>query len=175
MKGSRITPLQALEGPHPPEGTMLLLIEPARVPPHLALIRDASYYSLSIKGVELEKDGHTLLRTLDRKGKPYLLIPFEAPSDEKDASGIFSSYEGQEPPVSSCLAPLRDLCGLTGNEGIATVHDLLRELERQGQLRPPFYFRNMETPEDGEFRIPDYGEEEVREHLQRYGKGRSVR
>lgn len=173
MKGSCIAPLKALEGRIVPEGSFLVLIEPGRIPPHLASIHDGLYYSLSVKGVEREKDANKVLRTLERKGKPLLLIPFRTSTEAKGASSVFASYEGSEPPISSCLAPLRELCGFSREKVPGTVHDLIRELDKEGRLLPPFFYRNMESPANNEFWIPDYDEEEVREHLRRYEQGKA--
>ncbi len=169
MTDTRIRSIEALEACQPPEGAFILLIEPRRIPPHLALIENGRYYSLSVKGVEVDKNASELLRAFHRKGKEVLLIGLSPGSELSEPSNFFLPYRGWEPPTSSCLGPIIDRCGLSEGKDIGTVHDLVAKLEFNDMLRPPHYIKGWNgngVPE--EIRIPAYRTADVRAHLDRY-------
>lgn len=174
MTDTRIKPIEPLEGDMPPKGTYVLLVGPRRVPPHLALIRNGFYYSLSVKGVEVEKDASEVLRALERKGKEAVLLGISSTLEEDPPSELFLAYKGSEPPLSSCLGPIVDFCGFPEVSGIRTVHDLIVHLEASEMLDPPHLMKGMgerDIPE--EIRIPAYEEADVRAYLDRYYQGSS--
>lgn len=173
MNGTRLAGLELLPGTDLPHGNFLLLIEPQRIPPHLAFISEGRYYSLSVKGVEAEKEASSVLAALDRKDKEHILIGVGSLPASRSPKELFLAYEGKEPPNSSCLSPLLDLWGFAGR-GIETVHGLMAELQDQEKLEPPHRIRNSKLSEDAkEIRIPPYSGDEVNAHLQRYAKAQA--
>lgn len=174
MKGTEISPVRKLENSPPLHGEFLLLIEPHRVPPHLGILKDGAYYSLSAKGVELAKDGSKVLEAMKKKRKKVLLLRVSIPEGNPPVESSFRSYQGKEPPNSSCLAPIRDRCVEEGSadEKVGTVHDLIRNLWDRGRMVPP-HFLIGEGAGSGSFRIPPYEGSDVEEHLRRYHTNRA--
>lgn len=175
MKDTEISAVEPLTQRVPPLGEYLLLIDPHNVPPHLGVLKDGLFYSLSVKGVELEKEGSALLSALKNKGKEVLLIGISLPGNSPSLHSCFRAYEGSEPPHSSCLEPILDRCSVrrsTGGPG--TVHDLIEELREVDRLAPPHFLIGGESRE-GHFRIPAYEEADVKAHLHRYHRRRAAR
>lgn len=165
-RGTEFSPLAPL-GRIPASGDFLLLIEPGRVPPHLAWVRDGRYYALSVKGVECDKELEGILRALDRKGKEALILPVSPTERESSLEQTFCEYEGAGPPENSCLAPIRDLCGVRSEADAPTVHELVALLHANGRLRPPFLLHTS-GPLPERFILPAYGKADVEAHIRNY-------
>lgn len=175
MKDTEISPVEPLTQPPPSPGEYLLLIDPHNVPPHLGILKDGFYYSLSVKGVELEKEGGALLSALKKKGKEVLLIGISLTVDSPSLHSSFQAYEGSEPPYSSCLEPILDRCSVRDpTDGPGTVHDLIETLRKGDRLAPPHFLMGKES-RGGHFRIPAYEEEDVKAHLRRYHRRKAAR
>ncbi len=167
MKGTCIRSVHSLGQGVLPRGVFLLLVEPGRIPPHLALIEDGFYFSLSVKGVELEKDAKRMIDALDRKEKDFLMLGLGTDLDPEKARRAFEAYEGHEPPLTSCLEPI--VLRLFGADApkLRTVHGLIAHLREEGLLQEAHYSGPVQRIE-GEFWIPPYEEADVRAHLDRY-------
>lgn len=169
MKGTLIEAVQEWQGGPLDAGSYILLVEPRRVPPHLALIEGGHYYSLSVKGVEKGKNAYRTLEALQRKGKAFLLIRFQAPANAPSPYEAFEAYEGTGPPQISCLPPLLDRCAVPQDRGCDTVHELIASLSERELLHPPHLAKKLDPfPEGGEMRIPFYRREDVFAHLERF-------
>ncbi|MFB6258408.1 MAG: hypothetical protein ABEH38_06925 [Flavobacteriales bacterium] len=167
VSGTWLAPVAEWDKSAPPEGEFLLLIEPQRIPPHLALLARGSYFSLSVKGVELEQDPSRFFSLIDRKKKELLFLPVTPPLEAPDPLEAFLPYKGQGPPHYTCLSPLADRF-LVEHEQVETVHGLIEQLDGKGLLERPFLQRNTTEGDRDGLWIPPYHGNDVRMYLRNH-------
>ncbi|MCT4580083.1 MAG: hypothetical protein N4A35_01585 [Flavobacteriales bacterium] len=92
---------------HLESGFFLCLIATNKIPPHIAIIANGKYYSVSVRGVKIAVDYQSLLKTIHHKKIPSLFIQLAI---EPNFQALKKAY-GQYPKLTekeSCLFPIRD-------------------------------------------------------------------
>jgi len=137
-------------------GLWLVLVGINEIPPHIALISEGKYYSLSARKVDCGTSLERLTNTLERKQIPTLFVNIEEKTTES-ANAIASSdnYRGEAIPVKSlqkiykdlqplgnsentCLSPIKDFfaeCYSREFTRISYVFELLALCEKKGLLK----------------------------------------
>ncbi|HXB12388.1 MAG TPA: hypothetical protein VNZ45_10405, partial [Bacteroidia bacterium] len=93
-------------------GLWLVLAGLKDVPPHIALISEAKYYSVSVRNVKAGEPIDKFLRAISRKSLPTLFVSIKAPLHTKFKGGglqeIFESYTTLGNGDHTCHWPIRD-------------------------------------------------------------------
>lgn len=105
------------------KGLWLLLIGINDVPPHIALINEAKYYSLSARTVDCGSSSGRLLNILRRKNIPALFIRIETKNTA--ASYLEKIYKNLQPlgnNQNTCLSPIKELFTECHSDEFASVY-----------------------------------------------------
>jgi hypothetical protein len=99
-------------------GLWLIMAGVDDIPPHIALLNEGKYYSVSARKVDIGSPLENLLKAISRKNVPTLFIKFPQPASQLiDLEGIFEQYPTLGTPIQnsafniehfSCLWPVRD-------------------------------------------------------------------
>lgn len=93
-------------------GLFLVMAGIDTIPPHIALINDGLYYSVSAKKVEVGVPVANFLKAISRKNVPTLFVSIESPLQGRyrgaTLEGIFENYPTLGNGEHSCLWPVRD-------------------------------------------------------------------
>lgn len=91
------------------EGVYLVILHAIRVPPHIGLIAGGHYYSLSIKGQELDVPVAALVRNVMLRKIPALFIRIGSGKDElrEEAVAAVRRFPKVEAGKSTCLSPVK--------------------------------------------------------------------
>jgi hypothetical protein len=120
-------------------GTFLLLLNVYNKPPHIAMMANGSYYSLSVKGVEAGKPAQNIIRSIHIHRTPSLFIQLEETSN--NILRIFNSYPALDTGLATCLSPVKDFCYQaysTDLKGVDYIFDLLPRLMNQKKVEGCF-------------------------------------
>src|SRR5581483_9907171 len=93
-------------------GLWLVMAGIGDIPPHIALINDGLYYSVSAKKVEAGVPTANFFKAISRKSVPTLFIQFKTertPPSQVYAGEAFEKYPVLGPGDHSCLWPVRDV------------------------------------------------------------------
>lgn len=144
----------------------LLLIEPENIPPHLGLIVNGSYYSISVKGVRSGTNAENLINSLIKKSKKALFVQLNNwQPDPNELMKIFSSYSAPDGLKITCLSPILDaLEQEMGSEvrDCSFVFELIPFLEVRGKVGLTFQLGMEKLIKDGAFSLTKYKLEDIR-------------
>ena len=140
-------------------GTYIWVIHADKIPPHLGISSDGMFFSLKVTGVDFDLPADRLLKTLDRKWIPLLIIETDSIS-VKDLRIVYSHYESAKDGGNTCLSPIKELFDL---EKVNTIHELLKELKGKSKVKG-VYGKNLPCHYKG---IPQYELDAVNERLRK--------
>jgi len=129
------------------EGLYLVIIHATRIPPHIGIIADKHYHSLTIKGQEVNIPVEALIRNNSQRKIPSLFVKIKQHPAFSDLllKEHFVSNVKQFPKVAvnvaTCLSPVKlffeELYGLPAKE-INYLFELLPRLETKGLIENVF-------------------------------------
>ena len=140
-------------------GTYIWVIHADKIPPHLGISSDGMFFSLKVTGVDFDLPADRLLKTLDRKWIPLLIIETDSIS-VKDLRIVYSHYESAKDGGNTCLSPIKEVFDL---EKVNTIHELLKELKGKSKVKG-VYGKNLPCHYKG---IPEYELDAVNERLRK--------
>lgn len=163
------------------EGVYLILLNPHQTPPHLLMSVGGKVFSISTKGVELDKPIEVYWKLILKHNLTALFVQLELPTfftlDElqKSIRTITSKFPSVSVSGVSCLMPLKNFYEETyqvENNQIQLVFDLLDEMKKHNHAQQ-FYHLNLEKElKEGEFLMKRYSVFEVNEAIHKSLKRR---
>lgn len=140
----------------------LVLIHPETIP-HLALIVNNKYYSLTYLEAEIGLDAPQLLTKLIRANKKLLLL--ELKQNITQVAKVFAQFESVDTSRTSCFIPVKQL--LIPNSQAEMVHQLIPELY-EAQFIAKSYHKNLENllNKNGDFELRSYTKEMIFSYIQ---------
>lgn len=145
--------------------SFILIQNTNQIPPHISLVVDGKYFSVSVSGVKTEIDFHSVLKNIQIKNIPCLILEITEIKFSSDAiSEVFNHYGRLDSPEKSCLFPIIDLLNRAYGLILESefVFELIKELE-QTQKIIGVYHLNMETKlESNSYLFPKYEREDIR-------------
>ena len=158
-------------------GLWLVMAGVDDIPPHIALINEGLYYSVSAKKVDHGTPLENFLKAISRKSTPTIFIRFRLPALHiVDLSKIFKNYPTLGNTIQhstfsiqhfSCLWPIRDFFAKTFSEKYSKaslVFELLAMAEKDGliaECKSLF----LDSAVEGMVTLPKYTHEQIREKI----------
>jgi len=154
------------------KNTWIVILHASRTPPHVGILIDGNYSSLTIKGHELDINSTVLLKTIQQKKIETLFVQLvKHPVFSTDYQNeIYQYYIKQFTQVkaneASCLSPvklfLQEFYAICENKN-ELLFELMEHL-KQNQYIDIVYGLNINTKlEDGEFSLPIYTNAQLQE------------
>ncbi len=147
-------------------GTYIVIVHASRIPPHIGIIADQAYHSLSIKGQELNVPVAAFIRNTTLRKIPCLFINIKShPAyDAAQLKEHFISSIQQFPKVAAgsatCLSPVKLFFEEVYRVKMKDVHsifELLPVLEAEGLIGET----SALFIATGRFQLPTYSMEEI--------------
>ncbi|UKN01848.1 hypothetical protein K6119_19175 [Paracrocinitomix mangrovi] len=142
-------------------GTYLVLVNPENIP-HLVLLHQGKYYSLTYEGVEVGKDFGPYFEKLKRLNKKILFVTIDGL--KKDPENVFSKYLFASKEEASCLSPIKELLLEDSNANL--IFELMPELYAQKMIGDTFQIGMHDLIEDGQFNMSKYSKTDVDNYIQ---------
>lgn len=142
----------------------ILLFHVDKIPPHLGLIQDNKYYSITVKEVEFGLSVTSILSLIKRKKIPTIII--ETSKSVNSAARCFDAYSRLDSSVLSCLAPIKDVYSSELKNHVTAVElvfDLLELLE-QREIIENYFELNLNC---STFAMQRYTMLELQQHISR--------
>lgn len=149
-----IKPFVSLE----PNKSYLSLIAINKVPPHLAIVTDLKYFSLSSAGVKNGMDANVILNSLNRKSIPSLFLQLSQKLDVNHSIAEYSKFE-QLDKGQSCLNPIKNLLTSIDDSLIKChfAYDLIAEMYNRKLIANAFSINYNPSS----LELISYGQEEI--------------
>lgn len=166
---AEVKPLQSAELLR---GTWIVIIHVGRVPPHVGLLTEGVYNSLTIKGHELDVSLEALLKTISQRkieSAFVKLVPHPVFSGDYQ-NETFKEFIKQFPAVkqneATCLSPLKLFLQefyAIGNDKEALLYELMQDLAENKYIK---YISGMNylIPATG-LELPFYTKEQLQERI----------
>ncbi len=127
-------------------GLWLVLIGINETPPHIILVNDGKYFSLSVRKVDCGSSVEKLISMLSRKNIPSLFIHIESKdSTEKISSLLHTIYKELRPlgnTENTCLSPIKEFFAEYFSRDFSSVNyvfELLALAEKKELLNKCLY------------------------------------
>jgi len=152
------------------KGVVLVLLHARRIPPHVGMIIDKTYQSLTIKGHELSVSLDALLRTINHKDKEVIFIKIKKHptfSDEYLKEHFVSNilqFDKVEENGATCLHPIRlffEEAYSLNTENVNYVFDLIEEINKNNMVDAVF-FKNIQADI---IELPVYNQRDINEGI----------
>jgi hypothetical protein len=145
-------------------GLWLVLAGVNDIPPHIALINEGSYYSVSAKKVEVGVNASTFLKAISRRSLPTLFVGIRSLHLE-GLREAFEKYPTLGNGSHSCLWPVRDFFEEAFSpdyKKVNLVFELLALAQKQQIIKE---CKSMFVEEKGIITLPKYTGEQIREKI----------
>jgi hypothetical protein len=130
-----------------------------KIPPHIGCSIDGFYFSLKVNGKDEGLSTDSILKVLNSKRIPTLVIKIQKTINLSEVIRVFSCVKTAESNGSSCLSPLKEI--LNAPNSISQLSELLKYLQNKNAFNFVFGL-NLKDDYKG---IPVYGMEEIKDRL----------
>ena len=145
------------------EGLWLVLAGVNDIPPHIALISEGKYYSVSARKVEVGVDMSTFLKAISRKNLPTLFFGIKS-TNTMGLKEAFQKYPTLGNGPHSCLWPVRDFFAEAFSQEYAKAN-LVFELLALAQKQQILLECKSLYIEGKTITLPKYTSEQIRERI----------
>ncbi len=156
------------------KNTWLVVLHASRTPPHIGILIDGNYNSLTIKGHELDININVLLKTIQQKKIESLFIQlkkhpvFSADYQKEICQYYIKQFTQVKANEASCLNPIK----LFLQEFYAVCEDknellfeLIDRLKQNQYIEFTCGLNVTSKIEEGEFSLPMYSNQELQETI----------
>lgn len=152
------------------KGAWLVILNASRTPPHVGLMIDGNYNSLTIKGHELNIHSSVLLKTIQQKKIESLFIKlkqhpvFSSEFQKEICQDYIRQFSQVKANEASCLSPiklfLQEFYAITENKQ-ELLFELVERLKQNQYISLTFGLNVDQKLEHNEFSLPMYSNEEL--------------
>jgi hypothetical protein len=150
-------------------GLWIVLYHADRIPPHLMLVSEGHYYSLSVKGNHLGEPVEPMLRYARSKKHKLIFFQVQLPSEiaysEEFLRSFFKRYIAPEAGKITCLYPIREFLEALSPKGFihsAFVFELFALLEKSGFSGEHFHLNmDEEWNNQKQIKLPLYSRADI--------------
>ncbi len=153
----------------------IVILHASRVPPHVGILINGNYNSLTIKGHELNVSVEVLLKTIQQKKIEALFIQlkkhpvFSAEYQKEICQHYIKQFTQVKPGDATCLSPvklfLQEFYALCNTEK-ELLFELTERLKQNNYITEVIGSNVNDKLDEGEFSLPMYTNEELQKVIQ---------
>jgi hypothetical protein len=154
------------------KNTWLVILHASRTPPHIGILVNGNYNSLTIKGHELNINGTVLLKTIQQKKIETLFIQlkkhpvFSSDYQKEICQFYIQQFTQVKVNEASCLNPiklfLQEFYAIPENKN-ELLFELVERLKQNHYISLTLGLNINDKIEDKEFSLPMYSNEQLQE------------
>lgn len=152
------------------KSTWLVILHASRTPPHIGILIDGNYNSLTIKGHELDVDIKVLLKTIQQKKIETLFIKlkkhpvFSSEYQKEICQFYIKQFTQVKANEASCLSPiklfLQEFYAITEHQQ-ELLFELIERLKQNQYISLTLGLNIEDRVEENEFSLPMYTNDEL--------------
>jgi hypothetical protein len=151
------------------KNTWLVILHASRIPPHIGVLIDGNYNSLTIKGHELNVNINALLKTIQQKKIEVLFVQlkyhpvFSTDYQKEICQHYIQQFTQVKPDEASCLSPVKLFLQEFYVLPLITEELLFELMDRlnQNNYIVDIFGLNLNTTNLNEFSLPIYSNKEL--------------
>jgi len=161
------------------KGVYILLYNVLVVPPHLLVLVNGKVFSISTKGVEIDKEMELYWQLIQRNNVPCIFVELQLPTlftlDElqEKIRLITSGFPAVQSHGVSCLMPIKEFCAevyQTQKQSVNLVFDLLDALKLKNSIQAYFHINLQRELQNNTFTMQKYTVTDVHEAIYKSDK-----
>lgn len=145
-------------------GSFILIQNTNQIPPHISLVNDGNYFSISVAGVKASNEVMPVIKNIQIKEIPSLILAITPLRFSNDAIGeIFIQYGPLNRTDKSCLFPIIEVL----NQSYGLIHEsefifeLIKELENTENLKYISHFNMQSILQNDSYLFPLYSRNDI--------------
>jgi hypothetical protein len=159
---NHIIPLEDLKSLQ--QGFFLCIWHANKIPPHIGVVIDGAYFSLKVKGKDVNIPVNEIVKLIEKKGICSVFVKIEQPIEKSDVAHVFSKFQIAQETKATCLTPITEI--LQVQNSVHKLSDLLNYFNAKNQISQVFGL-HLDTHFNG---ILSYGKEEIEARLKQLSK-----
>ncbi len=140
--------------------TLLWILHADKIPPHIGISTQGSYFSLKVNGKDEDLPVEKLLSLCQIKKMSVVIVQLLKNLSLEDLKMKFSDFEKAEDIKTTCLTPIKEL--FTNETNVLKLKDLLETQNKKGEIEKVFGL-NLRSTFKG---IPFYTTEQIQKRLE---------
>ena len=153
----------------------LVISNPIKLPPHIGILINEMYFSLTVNGFQKNKTVFSLLRKSSSLKLPIICLELKSSNHEKTdlinkAEVIFEKYERVKADGPSCLKPVLEFLENVysfGVENVKYIYELIPILQKKSMIKSVSATEIIEYFPDNKYYFLKYTDLELRNELVR--------
>lgn len=152
-------------------GTYLVVLHATRIPPHIGLIIDKNYHSLTIKGQDINTPVKALLKNIEQRKIPSLFVKikshpsFSQPYMKDHFILNIQQFPRVDTHLATCLSPIKlffDEVYAVSTNHVNFLFDLLPQLHHENLLE----FCTSMFIDEQTYTLPVYTQEQLNKEIE---------
>jgi hypothetical protein len=146
------------------ECSYILIQNTNQIPPHISLVVEGNYFSVSVSGVKTEVDFQSVLKNIQLKNIPCLILEISKIKFSSNAiADIFNHYGRLDKPEKSCLFPILDVLNRAYGLILESefVFELITELKKCEKLLAVFHLNMENLLKGNDYLFPIYNRKDI--------------
>jgi hypothetical protein len=144
--------------------SFILIQNTLQIPPHISLVVEGNYFSVSVSGVKTEVDFQSVLKNIQLKNIPCLILEIPKIKFSSEAiADIFNHYGRLDKPEKSCLFPILEVLNRAYGLILESefVFELITELKNCERLLGVFHLNMENLLKDNDYLFPMYNRNDI--------------
>ncbi|MBT6030308.1 MAG: hypothetical protein HOH13_08380 [Crocinitomicaceae bacterium] len=159
MNRERLTNIAEMNESFLSDGFFIVLFHANRIPPHLGLVANRKYFSLTAKETQVDIDINPIWRVIRSKSIETIFIKVDYDPNLENLTMIFENYDNVLGREFTCLLPIKDFfereCRMNV-EGVNFVFDLIKKLKEKELILQTFHLNLDDHIDEGSFQLQEY-------------------
>ena len=154
-------------------GTYILLLHANKIPPHIGLVVDGKYYSLTANETQSGVDVKVVWRTIQLKKIGSLFIMVDSIGSSSLLNEVFDQYDRAIAGKVSCLQPIKQYFHQQHQikiDDVSFIFDLVERLEEYDLLTDTFHANLEKELTSNSFTLIKYTLDEIYSRIQQLQK-----
>ena len=116
------------------QGTYLWVFHADKIPPHIGISSHGKFYSLKSNGVDLGLDTGKVLRLINDKKLPSILIRLTPDVEEDEVQRVYQGYFKTQAGSVTCLVPVNQVLGINDADKLSELLVRLNEDDNMSEV-----------------------------------------
>ena len=150
-------------------GTYLILFAVDQIPPHIGLVHQKNYFSVSTRGVKRKFPVAIVLDAIKKRSIKTIIVKFEMSSTLNSIDSVFSSWNAIV-ENQSCLLPIKEVLSSWKDSfnSCSFIFDVLDVLKNEDDLHSIEHINCEKLILNDQIILPKYSQLEINEAIQNY-------
>lgn len=154
-----LTDIEEMNDSYLRDGCFLVLFHVNKIPPHLGLVSDSKYFSLTATESQINVDIDSIWRVIRSKSIETIFIKVDVLPMASQLAVIFGEYKKAVNKEFTCLQPIKDFFEYQCDwnvEDVNFIFDLIHKLKEKSMIVQNYHLNLDRHLKNGSFELLNY-------------------